>query len=831
MTLTSSYQYIGRSNAVSCPGGWNYYILIYAKTSGSAATGKHTVTVLQRLACNVDSTFYGWSTSGSATINGSNAFSWSWSNVPGSAWNSSSITAGDYTYPRWIDLKEGSVVVDTGYGVTKNINISSSWVMNESNSASWFPYTGTYAKTSATVTLPMIAGASVPTVSAFSVVMKNNVTIYTNRLSSAFTHDLTYSFGGSTGTIATGVGDSYNWPVPDLASKIAGKTSDTCTITCTTKSGSTVIGSKTVTLTLTVPAKSNPTVSASTVQMGDSVTIYTNRNSTGFTHTVSYAIGTASGTISTGVESSVPWTPSPDLAYYTGNKTSGTCTITCSTYNGSALVGTSTITITLTVPDASVPSVSASTLALGSMITISITKYADAFTHDLAYTLKASGSSAVAASGTIATGVSSSYLWPVPLTLAAKIPRATGGTITITCTTRFPNSTTVVGTNPVSFTVTVPNNSTTQPKVTMTLSPVSSLPSAFNGIYVAGKSKVKVSYSASSDYSTIAAYSTTVTGESGSTNPYTSPLLSNSGTVTITGKVTDARGYYTTKTSDITVIPYSRPRIIPGEGQSNIVCTRCNSDGTIDPGGVYLLIKAGRKYEKVVSGGSQKNYCRLSYRWKTDADADSEYSSLVTLLEGNAAADYVSVVLGGIVSSNTTAYNIQLIAEDDIGETDTATITVPTAFVTCHAPAGGHGFTLGGYHDPDKYDVFDCRFDAEFQGNVTGRVLGLGMLPEIPEGSDFNTYKDFGAWSVRSTAIAATILNIPSPKAGTLRVWSANGSGTTTGNYIYRMQEFICYDNSASYRRSIKLEGKDSAWEYGSWSASIADYVVTATVE
>ena len=818
MALTSSYQYIGRSNAVGCPAGWKYYILIYAKTSGNVSTGKHTVSVKMRLACDADSSFYGWNTTGYATVGGSNAFSWNRTTIPGSAWNFDDITAGDYTYRAWVDLKEGSVEVDVGHGVTKNVTIESSWVMNSSgNGDNWFPYKGTYATTSHTVTLPMIAGASAPTVSASSVVMKNAVTIYTNRLSSAFTHDLTYSFNGHSGTIATGVGDSYSWTVPDLASKISGSTSGTCTITCTTKSGSTVIGSKTVTLTLTVPAKSSPTVSASTVQMGKSVTIYTNRNSTGFTHTVTYAIGTASGTISTGVESSASWTPSTDLAYYTGNKTSATCTITCSTYNGSALVGTSTTTITLTVPDASVPSVSASTLALGSNITISITKYADAFTHDLAYTLKASGSTTVAASGTIATGVSSPYLWPVPLTLAAKIPGATSGTITITCTTRFPNTSSVVGSNTVSFTVTVPNNSTTQPKVTMSLSPVSDLPSTFSGIYVAGKSKVKVSYSASSDYSSIASYQTSVNGENGSTNPYTSSLLSKDGTVSITGRVTDARGYFTTQTPTIEVIPYSRPRIVPGEGQSNIVCTRCNSDWTVDPGGVHLMIKAGRKYSPVVSGGSKKNYCRLSYRYKTDAQDDSEYSPAVTLLEGNASSNYVSVILSGIVSSNTTAYNIQIIVEDDIGESDTVTITVPTAFATFHAPAGGHGFTLGGYHDPAKYDVFDCRFDAEFQGNVSGRVLGLGKLPEIPGYSDANTYKDFGAWSVRTDAIAATIANLPSAKKGTFRVWSADGSGETTGNYIYLMQEYICFDNSASYRRSIKLEGADSAWEYGPW--------------
>lgn len=695
---------------------------MYAKTSGSATTGKHTVSVKMRLAANVDTTFYGWSTSGSATIAGKSAFSWSWANVPGSAWNSSSITAGDYTYPRWIDLKEGSVEVDVGFGATKDINISSSWVMNESNNESWFPTTGTYAKTSHTVTLPMIAGASVPTVSAASVVMKSDVTIYTNRLSSSFTHDLTYSFGGSTGTIATGVGASYKWTVPDLVSKISGKTSGTCTITCKTKSGSTVIGTETVTLTLTIPAKSTPSASASTVQMGKSVNIYTNRKSSAYTHTLTYAIGDASGTIDTDVEGGRTWTPPKSLAAYTGNKTSAICTITCKTYNGSLLVGTATTQINLTVPDATVPSLSAKSIVLGNPITIYTPREADCYEHWITYTLKADGSSTVVFTKAFEGPVQESYEWTPSLTLLApKIPSSTKGTITITCETRFKDSATVVGTaDSVSFSITVPDNSTTKPKVTMT---VSAVDTPFAGVFVAGKSKVKVSYDASSDYSTIKSYLTELLNAKSSANPYTSAVLTAAGAVEITGKVTDGRGYVTTKNASITVIDYSRPRIIPGEGKSSIVCTRCNSDGKADPGGVYLLVQIGRKYSKVVSNGTQKNYCKLSYQWKTDAESDSAYEEegrSGVLLERTATSDYVSKTLSGIVTSNTTAYNIRLIAEDDAGETDTVTITVPTAFVTFHVPIGGHGFTLGGYHDPAKHDVFDCWFDAEFHGNVRG---------------------------------------------------------------------------------------------------------------
>ena len=46
-------------------------------------------------------------------------------------------------------------------------------------------------------------------------------------------------------------------------------------------------------------AVSQPTTSASSVNLGSAVTIYTNRQSTGTTHTLTYSFGNASGTIAT----------------------------------------------------------------------------------------------------------------------------------------------------------------------------------------------------------------------------------------------------------------------------------------------------------------------------------------------------------------------------------------------------------------------------------------------------------------------------------------------------------------------------------------------------
>lgn len=120
-------------------------------------------------------------------------------------------------------------------------------------------------------------------------------------------------------------------------------------VTTATSSG-TVTASRSVTLT-TIPRATTPSLSASSVALGSAVTISTPRASSAFTHTLTYKFGSATGTIATGVGTSYAWTVPKTLANQIPSSTSGTCTITCRTYNGSSLVGTKTVNVTLTIPN------------------------------------------------------------------------------------------------------------------------------------------------------------------------------------------------------------------------------------------------------------------------------------------------------------------------------------------------------------------------------------------------------------------------------------------------------------------------------------------------
>lgn len=410
----------------------------------------------------------------------------------------------------------------------------------------------------------------------------------------------------------------------------------------------------------------------------------------------------------------------------------------------------------------------------------------------------------------------------IPLSLANNVPPnedRVGMTVTL-YTYSDSGCSNLIGSSTDTLVVRMNNDDRYQPTFNMSLEPADS---PIASAYLQGRSKVKATFSGAGKYgATIVSYSLKVNGKT-YTDPYISDILPTSGDITVFGYCTDSRGFTSFTYQTINVSAYDRPSVIPYTGKNNIVCERCNSDGTPDGGGIYLLIKIGRRYSKVVSGGSQKNFCTLSYSYKTDAQDVTEYSKPITILSESATDDYISAIIPNVVGSITTAYNIRLIAEDTAGENDIITITVPTAFVTFHAPPGGHGFTLGGYHDPQKYDVFDCKFDAEFEGLVTGNVWGLvGSSGDIPYDSDLDEYHVPGIYAVKYDEQAQNIANCPSIYAGLLRVYASTGqTDVIDGAYKYLTQEYTPYKTDQPiYRRQLRTDA-EGIWRFEKWIPSV----------
>lgn len=90
-------------------------------------------------------------------------------------------------------------------------------------------------------------------------------------------------------------------------------------------------------------------VTASNANIGAATTITITRYVSSYTHTLTYKFGSLTGTIVTkDTRTSISWTVPTTFYAQIPNATSGTVTITCQTYNGNTLVGSSTTTFRAT---------------------------------------------------------------------------------------------------------------------------------------------------------------------------------------------------------------------------------------------------------------------------------------------------------------------------------------------------------------------------------------------------------------------------------------------------------------------------------------------------
>lgn len=114
-------------------------------------------------------------------------------------------------------------------------------------------------------------------------------------------------------------------------------------------------------------------VTATNANIGAATTITISRYVSSYTHTLTYKFGSMTGTIATkDTRTTINWVLSPEFYTQIPNATSGTVTITCQTYNGNTLVGTSTTTFKATASadicspllDPAVVDVNSSTIAL-----------------------------------------------------------------------------------------------------------------------------------------------------------------------------------------------------------------------------------------------------------------------------------------------------------------------------------------------------------------------------------------------------------------------------------------------------------------------------------
>ena len=361
-----------------------------------------------------------------------------------------------------------------------------------------------------------------------------------------------------------------------------------------------------------------------------------------------------------------------------------------------------------------------------------------------------------------------------------KLPSANKGTLRFTFRTYSDSGySTQIGDGPYKeVALTIPNIDATQPTATMTLTPVSSLSSPFNTLYIKGKSKVTVALtSGAGKYgASIKSYKVSVAGKSGDT-PYTSGYLVNPGSVTITGTVTDSRGYSRTYTQTITVVDYSSPKVIPISSESEVIAARCDSGGNLSDTGTYLKIKAKRSYSKVNISGANKNLCYIRYRYKKEGGS---FSSWTTILATTATSDEITTgaLLSGALSV-TSSYVVQIQAVDSIGETGTTELYLPTERVYMHKAGSINSLGIGKYAEEEN--------TVDVAEDITVKVRGDLIVGDRP-------ISDTGWISLGlSDAVIESSNNV-----------GQNGGGcyyrVINGNHVY-----VAFNCACTYENSILI--------------------------
>lgn len=167
---------------------------------------------------------------------------------------------------------------------------------------------------------------------------------------SSITVNRTSSAGGNTGNITAGAKKLYYGD----KLKITFTPGDNYGITTHTVNGADFTSGNTHTVNADVAVKSTATqlkssVAATDANIGSTSSIIITRHNSAYTHTLAYKFGSLTGTIPVNAtETTIPWTVPTEFYTQIPNDPSGTCTITCTTYNGSTPLGSVDCTMTAT---------------------------------------------------------------------------------------------------------------------------------------------------------------------------------------------------------------------------------------------------------------------------------------------------------------------------------------------------------------------------------------------------------------------------------------------------------------------------------------------------
>lgn len=331
-----------------------------------------------------------------------------------------------------------------------------------------------------------------------------------------------------------------------------------------------------------------------------------------------------------------------------------------------------------------------SSVTMGTTETVTVTQKSATFSHILYYSTDGETFTEIGRGTATAT-----YNWAVPDTTTS-LPNATSTTYTLRCYT-YTNST-YEGT-PLESTLSVTANVPASYVPTITIGTItegnSNVPAGFP--FLVGVSTLSIPTTAQgSGGSTIASRSVTANGET--------QTSANTGTVTfamtkalsalstvVNATTTDSRGRQGTATQTVTAHAYTAPTV-------EIDCTRCQSDGTIDALGEYVLVRAKWDWTSVTNGGGELNSADINI--KVDGTQTTTYST-----QTNSQTTYTQIaILPNMLATN--QYTITAEISDEIMSASVSqVVTKATLPLSLFDDGNGIGVTIGRMATREGFNV------------------------------------------------------------------------------------------------------------------------------
>ena len=422
----------------------------------------------------------------------------------------------------------------------------------------------------------------------------------------------------------------------------------------------------------------------------------------------------------------------------------GKKTLACSgsfSISGSSYLSNGSISCSIVldqIPRATKPTLAASTVALGSAVTIGIAPAVSSWTHNLYYRI-GTGSWV-----RFATGVKSNYAWAVPLAIADNFPSATSGTITIGVNT-YNGSTLIGGTQTINLNITIPASvapSVSSVSVSEREQPIQ----LFGAGYVQGKSRFLVNSSASGAYgSWITGYRFDVGSQSytNTSNSYEmQETVRDSGTVTIKVTVTDSRGRTASRSITVSVLPYSVPQI------TGFDCSRCgDAKGTVNNSGEFLKVYMAFSVSSLNNNNTGKyklEYCQTGASSWTALTSGDSYSYSGTFISSTALLN----------SAN--SYKVRLTVWDSF-TSSVIVREVGTAVRLLSYIVKKTAIAIGKI--PEKDSTFEVALETVFN-RYASFMSGVGIAGDLKAYGNINANRDIGLagniWTTNQSKIYST---------------------------------------------------------------------------